>query len=130
MTTAVRFALSLAVMAFAAGAAPARAACSRVCDEAYDMGGSTAEERAVAQQPARRHPAVEMTLPGYLWTKLRAEAHAAADRTAYALITATSRLAVIAAREKQEHDAEAPQQRPAPAPAGPQHSECTGTPHA
>jgi hypothetical protein len=49
-----------------------------------------------------------MSLPGYLWTKLRAEAHAAADKAAFALITATSRIAVVAAREKQERDAETP----------------------
>ncbi len=129
MTTPVRFTLSFAVVALAFAAPPARAACSRVCDDAYDMGGGTAEERVVAQQPVQRHaPPVEMTLPGYLWTKLRAEAHAAADKTAFALITATSRLAVVAAREKQDQDAAS--SHPQRVPSETHHEECSRTPPA
>ena len=114
----IRFALSLVAAALVLGAAPARAACSRLCDEEYDLGGG-----AAAAHPAMQHkhpPPVEMTLPGYLWTRLREEAHAYADKAAYALITATSRLAVAAAREQQAA------QEDAPTPAAPSvHGECS-----
>ena len=118
-----RFAFSLLAVATVAFAAPARAACSRGCDD-DDLGGSVATE-AVAHQPAAHHvaPTVEMTLPGYLWTKLRAEAHAYVDKAAFALITATSKLAVVAARERGEHGAHAP----ATAPPSPPDGGCTGT---
>ena len=103
-----RFALPVVAFALAFAARPALAACTKLCDETYDLGGSAPDEHAMAR--AHHHtPVVEMSLPGFLWTKLRAEAHAAADKAAFALITATSRLAVVAAREKQEHDAATPQ---------------------
>ena len=122
-----RFQLGLVFVAAAVAfaASPARAACSRWCDDEYDMGGSSIEESvAVHAKPQRHTPPVEMSLPGYLWTKLRAEAHEYADKAAYALITATSKLAVVAAREKQEHDAAAAAAGRAP------HSDCGRTPPA
>jgi hypothetical protein len=119
-----RFALSLIAAVVSLTALPARAACSRLCDEEYDMGGSSIEESVAVHQQQHHAPPVEMSLPGYLWTKLRAEAHDYADKAAYALITATSKLALVAAREKQQHDV-----APA-APAHEPHSECSKTPPA
>jgi hypothetical protein len=134
MTSLTRSVLSVAALALALGAAPARAACGRVCDEMEDMGGSAVDEpaRLQAVRP-HRSPAVEMTLPGYLWSKLRAGAHDYADKAAYALITATSKLAIAAAHEKQAQENAAPAPAPKPAPAAkpvvapkpPGHSECS-----
>jgi hypothetical protein len=111
-----RFALPVVAFALAFAARPALAACTKLCDETYDLGGSAADEHVMPQAAHHHTPVVEMSLPGYLWTKLCAEAHAAADKAAFALITATSRLAVVAAREKQEHDAATPAPAPQPAP--------------
>ncbi|MFL5273072.1 MAG: hypothetical protein ACJ79R_07920 [Anaeromyxobacteraceae bacterium] len=113
MTTFGRYAVPSAALALAFAAAPARAS---PADEG-DAVASVALQDCDAGRPSarRRPPPVEMTLPGYLWSKLRDEAHAAADGAAYALITATSKLAVAAAHEKA---AQSPAPRtPPPAPA-------------
>jgi hypothetical protein len=122
--TLARFALSLTAVALSAAALPARAACTRVCDDAYSYGGDT-EERvvvAVPEPPRRRAPPVEATLPDYLWSKLRERTHQAVDATAYALIKATASVAVaVSAKDSEEkaHPAPAASPQPAAEPAAP-----------
>jgi len=118
-----RFALMLTAVSLAASALPARAACTRVCDDAYSYGGD-AEEHVIAapDRPRKAAPPVEASLPGYLWSKLRERTHEVVDATAYALIKATASVAVaVAAKEQSAEKAPSragtpPSPPPAPVP--------------
>jgi hypothetical protein len=127
MRSSVRFALSSFALAAALSAVPATASASGEVAAPAEVATGEHEPLACdAPRPSmrRRPPPVEMTLPGYLWSRLRGDAHAYADVAAYALITATSRIAVAAAHEK------AHEQAPSSAPGAPSKQECGKRPRA
>jgi len=112
--TLARFALTLTAVSLTATALAARAACTRVCDDAYSYGGDAEEHVIAAPDPPRKAaPPIEASLPGYLWSKLRERTHEAVDATAYALIKATASVAVaVAAKEQPAEKAPSPASTP------------------